>query len=353
MNQSKFEHSSSLGGLIDPSNYNEPVDISGESENALIAAISSMLRIRYVEEEIGELSKQGVIKTPIHLGIGQEAVAVGISRHLRPSDRVFGGHRSHSHYLALGGSLEGLVAEILCRESGVANGRGGSMHLIDRSVGFSGSVPLVGATIPLGVGAALAAKMDGKGDVGVSYFGDGACEEGVLHESLNLASVLHVPALFVVENNLYSSHLDIALRQPDDRTSRYAEAHRVNCEVVDGNDLVAVSNAAERLITAARNGEGPGFLEAITYRWRGHVGPDENIDVGVRRSVEEIAAWKKRDPIDRLAKALETAGVLDKHAFDTLATTELDRVKSALEGAIGDNFPDAGSILDHVYQDGV
>lgn len=308
-----------------------------------------MLRIRIVEECIGELAVDQTVKTPIHLGIGQEAVAVGVSRYLRSSDRVFGGHRSHSHYLALGGDLDGLVAEVLCRETGASGGRGGSMHLIDKSVGFSGSVPLVGATIPLGVGAALAAKFDGVGDIGVSYFGDGACEEGVLHESLNLAMVLHVPMLFVAENNLYSSHLDIALRQPDDKLSRFAEAHRMRHEVVDGNDLLAVAAAAERLIEAARAGEGPGFLEAITYRWRGHVGPDENIDVGVRRSSEEVAAWRKRDPIARLRDALIESGGLSIADFNLLEAAELERIEAAISTALLANFPATNTVLDHVY----
>jgi pyruvate dehydrogenase E1 component alpha subunit len=344
-----FSHMSSLGNLADPACVLGPCNIMGHSKKQLTSDLATMIRIRIVEERIGQLAVDQIIKTPIHLAIGQEAVAVGVSRHLRSSDRVFGGHRSHSHYLALGGNLGGLLAEILCRETGVAGGRGGSMHLIDQSVGFSGSVPLVGATIPLGVGAALAAKFDGAGDIGVSYFGDGACEEGVLHESLNLAMVQHLPILFVAENNLYSSHLDIKLRQPDDKVSRYAEAHRMRQEVVDGNDLTAVISAAKRLIDSARAGEGPGFLEAITYRWRGHVGPDENIDVGVRRSAKEVAAWRGRDPIARLRDALIESGSFSYADFSTIEGTESERIEAAISTALLDNFPTADKILDHVY----
>ena len=223
------------------------------------------------------------------------------------------------------------------------------MHLIDQSVGFSGSVPLVGATIPLGVGAALAAKFDGTTHLGVSYFGDGACEEGVLHESLNLAMVLHLPMLFVAENNLYSSHLDIALRQPDDKLSRFAEAHRMRHEVVDGNDLAAVAAAAKRLIDLARTGEGPGFLEVITYRWRGHVGPDENIDVGIRRSAKEVTAWRKRDPIARLRDALIETGDFTYENFTALECAEEETVEAAISAALLANFPSKNSVLDHVY----
>ena len=137
--------------------------------------------------------------------------------------------------------------------------------------------------------------MDGNGDIGVAYFGDGACEEGVFHESLNLASVMKLPVLFVVENNLYSSHLDISLRQPADKTARFARAHSIKYDVVDGNDIISISNSASKIIEEIRNGKGPGFIEAVTYRWRGHVGPDENIDVGIRRSEIEIKKWKKLD----------------------------------------------------------
>ena len=159
------------------------------------------------------------------------------------------------------------------------------MHLFAEETPFCGSVPIVAGTVPLAVGAALAAKLDGSPEVGIAYFGDGACEEGIVHESLNLASQMKLPVLFVVENNFYSSHMDIKLRQPSDRTARFADAHLIDTEVVDGNNVVEVANAAGRLIEQARTGKGPGFLECVTYRWRGHVGPDENIDVGIRRIV--------------------------------------------------------------------
>ena len=345
----QFSHRSSLGHLADPSQPVEPLDISKESQSELLSDLATMLRIRIVEDRLGELVQSHQVKTPVHLGIGQEAVAVGISRHLRASDRVFGGHRSHSHYLALGGNLDGLIAEVLCRESGVSGGRGGSMHLIDQEVGFSGSVPLVGATIPLAVGAALAAKLDGLGDIGLAYFGDGACEEGVLHEALNLSVVLHLPMVFVVENNLYSSHLDIALRQPDDQTRRFAEAHRIRNELVDGNDIIAVAGAAQRLINAARSGAGPVFLEAVTYRWRGHVGPDPNIDVGVRRSAEEVTSWRGRDPIERVRNALLAEGYVKSADLERIELLEKERVEASILAALQADFPSPKTILDFVY----
>ena len=229
-----------------------------------------MLTIRIVEEKIGELVLEGLAKTPCHLAIGQEAVAVGVSAVLTSSDRVFGGHRSHSHYLALGGGLYPLLAEVLGKSEGASHGLGGSMHLYSGSIGFHGSVPIVGATIPIAVGAALAQpRWSGGRQIAVAYFGDGACEEGVFHESLNFAAVYGLPVLFVVENNLFSSHLHIELRQPSDSIARYAEAHRVRSLVIDGNDVGKVADAAEELVEPMRSGQGPALLEAVTFRFRG------------------------------------------------------------------------------------
>ena len=178
------------------------------------------------------------------------------------------------------------------------------MHLFDPLSGFQGSVPIVGATIPIAVGAAIACEKDNKGAVAVCYFGDGACEEGVLHESLNLASTMQLPIIFVCENNLYSSHMDIDLRQPSNRMSRFADAHRIEAKAVDGNDVVAISNLSKYAIKRARTNKSPFFIEAITYRWRGHVGPNIDLDVGVRRSQSELLTWMKRDPIERLKVAI-------------------------------------------------
>ena len=188
------------------------------------------------------------------------------------------------------------------------------MHLYGPQVGFLGSVPIVGASVPIAVGAALAAKMDGKGDVAVSYFGDGAVEEGSVQESLNLAAIMKLPVLFVCENNLFASHMHIRLRQVGDSTARFAQAHGIPATVVDGNDVVAVAAAAGEMIQRARSGEGPAYLEAVTYRWRGHVGPREDMDVGVKRS-QDLVLWKGRDPIGRLAVALQMTGALSAERY--------------------------------------
>ena len=247
-----------LGSLTDPTQFCEPLDIDEMPKEDLLPFVRSMLLIRRVEETIADMVESGEAKCPCHLGIGQEAAAVGVASALRPTDRAFGAHRSHSHYVAMGGNVRQLLAEVLGKVTGCSRGFGGSMHLRDTSIGLMGTVPIVGATIPLAVGAALALKLSGGNDIAVSFLGDGATEEGVFHESLNLAKNLAVPVLFVVENNLYSSHLHIDLRQSVDRTARFAEAHNVRSVVIDGNDVVRVARTAQDLVDAMRARSGAG-----------------------------------------------------------------------------------------------
>jgi pyruvate dehydrogenase E1 component alpha subunit len=340
---------SELGRLADPEQLAEPLALHGEPASRLERFLRVMLQIRIVEEVVAEWVERGVARAPCHLGIGQEAIAVGVSAHLEPRDRVFGGHRSHAHYLALGGDVYRLLAEILGRDDGASRGMGGSMHLVDRSVGFHGSVPLVGATIPIAVGAGLAAKMDGEGAVAVSYFGDGASEEGVLHESFNLAATFGIPVLFVCENNLYSSHLDIAQRQPSDRVARFGEAHRIPSVSVDGNDVLAVARAAAPLIERARASEGAALLEAVTYRHRGHVGPKEDVDVGLRRSLAELAAWKRRDPIRRLSDAMLANGLLDRGTLAARERALRSEIAALAARAEAAPEPPQSALLDYVF----
>jgi pyruvate dehydrogenase E1 component alpha subunit len=226
---------------------------------------------------------------------------------------------------------------------------GGSMHLHDARHGFYGSVPIVAGTIPIAVGAALAAKMDGGDSVAVAFFGDGASEEGVMHESLNLASSYALPIVFVCENNQYSSHLDIALRQPNDRISRYADAHRIKAALVDGNDVAAVSRAAADLVGIARTRGEPVFLEAITYRWRGHVGSREDLDVGVRRSIEDLTAWKGRDPVRRLEDAMLATNASSRVELSDLARAVRAEVEAAAARALDSTWPAPDNLLGLVY----
>ena len=328
-----------LGYLVDPKNFCEPIELEEFAQDQLLHGLELMLLIRSVEESIAELVVAGDARCPCHLGIGQEAAAVGVALALDTTrDKSFGAHRSHSHYLALGGDLDGLLAEVLGKVTGCSRGMGGSMHLFSPAVGFLGSVPIVGATIPIAVGAGLAAKMEQNGAIAVSFFGDGATEEGVFHESLNLAAAHHLPVLFVCENNLQSSHLDIALRQPSDTTSRFAVAHRIPALVVDGNDLVSMIKATRTLVSNIRAGNGPAYIEAVTYRWRGHVGPDENIDVGLRRDAQTVDAWKKRDPIRRLDLALQRAGV-SEDKLKAIGCAVRTRVESAVARAKAAEYP--------------
>lgn len=338
-----------LGDLADPAKYHEPIELAGEDPEVLKGQLRKMLCIRLVEQQLARARKDGLIGGPVHLGIGQEAVAVGVSACLRSSDRIFGAHRSHSHVLALGSDVRALFAEVLGKDTGLSRGMGGSMHLWDGPRGFYGSVPIVAGTVPLAVGAALAAKLKGEDDVGVSYLGDGAVEEGVVQESLNLARMLGAPVLFVVENNFFSSHMHIGLRQPSNATARFAQAHDIPFAMVDGNDVVAVHRAARRLVEDARAGKGPGFLEAVTFRWLGHVDWREDIDVGVSRSLEDLKNWRSRDPIGRLAKALERVGAWSA-AEHTRLVEELDaEIRLAWDRAMNDPWPKPEALLDRVY----
>ena len=337
-----------LGRLADPTQLTEPLNVEGCNPELLISQLKRMILIRTVEEAIADMVATGEARCPCHLAIGQEATAVGVAEHLTPKDKIFGCHRSHSHYLALGGDPYTLFAEVLGRVTGCAGGMGGSMHLYDPEHGLLGTVPIVAATIPIATGAALAAKMDNGTDIAVAFFGDGATEEGVFHESLNLASVLGLPIIFVCENNLFSSHLHISLRQPYNSITRYATAHGVSTQAVDGNDVVAVSKAMGELVKQARESRKPALLEAVTYRWRGHVGHREDMDVGVKRS-EELVLWKQRDPISRLAKALDNQSSLSAEALTTIRDEVDSLTTEALEQARIAPYPPDNQLLDCVY----
>jgi pyruvate dehydrogenase E1 component alpha subunit len=339
-----------LGDLANPYAAFDSLKTSDLSLETLLNSLKRMIQIRLVEEEIAKLVISQKAKCPCHLGIGQEAIPVGISLYLRGTDRVFGAHRSHGHYLALGGSPYRLLAEVLGKQTGCSKGMGGSMHIVDREKGFAGSVPIVAGTIPLAVGAAMAAKMDNSQDIAVSYFGDGACEEGIVHESMNAAISMDLPILFVVENNLFSSHLDIHLRQPSNKMARFAEAHKINYAIVDGNDICKVAEVSQKMIAECRVNSRPGFIEAVTYRHLGHVGADANIDVGLRRKPEDIEAWQKKDPIKRLEDALETQLSVSKESIKSIWNEERNEISKALNQAMLDPYPPLEFIEKFVYK---
>ena len=339
----------SLGHLATPEKLAYPLIIKGKDPAFLKKSLSDMLKIRLVEMHIAQSKKNNLIRGPVHLGVGQEAVAVGASHHLRSTDFVFGAHRSHSHLLALNSNIFNFFAELLGRASGLSKGMGGSMHLIDKSVGFCGSVPIVSGTVPLAVGAAMASRLSGTDNVSIAYFGDGACEEGVVHESLNLASLNKEPVVFVVENNLFASHMHISQRQHSNSIARFALANNVNSKIVDGNDVVAVSNAACELISNARNGLGPGLLEAVTYRWYGHVDWREDIDVGVNRSKEDILAWKNADPIQRLFASMSSEGLFTEEEYIALQSSLKSLIQEQWDLAMLEPYPADSSLHDYLY----
>lgn len=295
----------------------------------LLACWETMTLIRRAEESIAEMVETGEASSPCHLYTGQEAVAAGVCAALAARDTVWGGHRSHGHYLAKGGSLEGLFAEVLLKTTGCAAGRGGSMHLLDRAAGVLGTVPIVAATVPLAAGAAMAYKMRGEDSVAAAFFGDGAMEEGHVHESLNLAALYRLPLLFICENNQYSSHMHWSERRVADNLHRAGEFHSVPGERVDGNDAVVVYQAAAEAVARARRGEGPTLIECRTFRWRGHVGASYDMDVGVARR-GDLALWMHQDPIHKVADRLVERGAAD------LAQRERDvagRIARAIETA--------------------
>jgi pyruvate dehydrogenase E1 component alpha subunit len=340
---------SQLDGLSDPTKFQNAISIDALDASLLKKMLKSMIVIRKTEQRLALERKNGLIGGPVHLGAGQEAIAVGISQSLQRTDRVFGAHRSHSHLLALNPNFYKLFAEVLGKSTGFSKGMGGSMHLYDQPNGFYGSVPIVAGTVSLAVGAAMAAKLMRTDDVGVAYIGDGAVEEGIVHESFNLAKVQEAPILFVIENNLFASHMHISLRQPSDSISRFAIANEIPHKLVDGNDVVSIFNAAQEQISEMRAGKGPRLIELVTYRWYGHVDWRDDVDVGVDRSLDDIENWKARDPIARLSRTMISAGMWSE-AEEREFNSELDTaIAKAWEKAMQDPYPETSATLDYVY----
>jgi len=348
---SKLRQALASGEIENSPIIDEELNISALSSKDLIEQLTLMILIRQAEVKIAEMRRDGHIGGPVHLGAGQEAIAVGISSHLRKSDRVFSAHRSHAHLLALGTDVRKLFAELLGKATGLTHGMGGSMHLWDQPNGFYGSVPIVAGTVPLAVGAGLAAKMQKSGDVAVAYFGDGAAEEGVVQESLNLASQLGIPILFVCENNFFSSHMHISQRQPIHSVARFAEANNIDSEVVDGNNVASVSEAAARLISQSRAKNVPGFLEVVTFRHYGHVDWREDIDVGVNRSASEVEKWKSRDPINRLKRAILEKKILTDSEIESIYLNINSEIEAAWKLAASDPYPAESELLRTVYKE--
>jgi pyruvate dehydrogenase E1 component alpha subunit len=306
----------------------------------LLGFYREMLRIRMVEEKIGELYPEQKMRCPVHLCIGQEAVAVGVCANLSCEDYVMSGHRAHGHYLAKGGDLSAMMAELYGKASGCSRGIGGSMHLVDLAAGFLGSAPIVAATIPIAVGAAFGTVMRGESWVTVVFFGEAATEEGVFHESLNFAALKQLPVVFVCENNLYSVYSPLSVRQPANRDiMRLTAGHAVESHRGDGNDVGEVCRLARRAVQKARDGEGPSFLEFQTYRWREHCGPNYDNDLGYRTEIEFLE-WKARCPIARLKEQLFSNGLLTQEEHCRMVSSLNAEIDKAVRFAEESPVPD-------------
>ncbi len=304
-----------------------------------------MLLIRMVEEEIARRYPEQEMRCPTHLCIGQEAVAAGVCAALQETDVVLSGHRSHGHYLAKGGSLPRMIAEIYGRSTGCSGGKGGSMHLIDLDAGFLGAVPIVASTIPMAVGAAFGFSLRSEARVATVFFGDAAVEEGVFHESLAFALLEKLPVLFVCENNLYSVQTPLKARQPATRSiSDLARGHGMLAHSADGNDVFAVYRLARDAIQRARSGGGPTFLELSTYRWLEHVGPYEDAELGYR-GAQEIKDWKARCPLAQAERTLRARGVLDGESVANLRSAHQVAIDEAFAAALAAPVPEPAQLM--------
>lgn len=304
----------------------------------------ALYRIRRVEEEIARVYPTDKIKSPVHLAIGQEAVSVGVCAALGPADVVSGTYRSHALYLAKGGDLRRMIAELYGKATGCARGKGGSMHLIDPAAGVLGTSAVVGTTIPVAVGYAYALKLKGKPDVVVSVFGDGAVEEGVFHESLNFAALRGLPVLFVCENNFYAIHAHQRARQSTLDLVGRVRSYGIAAERVESGDVHAIHGAAAAAVADLRAGRGPRFLECLTYRWKEHVGPREDFDAGYRPR-QEAEPWFASDEVARVGSRL-TAG--QRTEIETAVEAE---VREAFEFAELSPVPDAAELDTDVFQE--
>jgi TPP-dependent pyruvate/acetoin dehydrogenase alpha subunit len=308
-----------------------------------------MLRIRLVEEKIAELYPEQQMRCPVHLSVGQEAVAVGVCAAVEPDDYALSTHRSHAHYLAKGGDLKAMLAELYGRVTGCCQGKGGSMHLIDRSAGFLGAVPIVGSTIPIGVGAAFGSFLRKERRVTIVFLGDGATEEGVFHEAVNFAVLKRLPVVFACENNFFSVYSSLDVRQPPRREIHdLARGYGLESRHGDGNDVEAVFDLAKAAVEQARSGRGPVFLEFKTYRWREHCGPHYDNHVGYR-SEQEFEEWKARCPVAGLKQRLLEQGLITRQDLDGIEAALTEEVEQAVAFAKASPFPEPQLLQEHLY----
>ncbi len=322
---------------------------AGHEPDRLRNLYRAMLRIRRVEESIERHYHEDQMKTPIHLVIGQEAVAVGACAVLDHSDPVYTGHRTHGVYLAKGGDLQAMMAEFFCKATGCAGSRGGSMHLLDKSVGFDGGSAIVAGAIPIATGAALAFKLREQTSVAGVFFGDAATEEGAHFEALNFAALWKLPVIFICENNFYSVCSPLDKRQPAYAAIwRKAQAMGVTAERVDGSNVLDVLESTERAVARARAGQGPTFLECVAYRWRAHGGAGDDSASGYR-DPGEVRDWQAHCPIATYDSWLKGHGLLADAEIETMEQEIRDEIRAAFDFAVDSPEPGRHDLTTHVY----
>ncbi|MCF7947513.1 MAG: thiamine pyrophosphate-dependent dehydrogenase E1 component subunit alpha [Spirochaetia bacterium] len=317
-------------------------------KQTILQVYETMLTIRKFEEKALHLFEENKLRGSVHLSIGQEAVAAVVGAYLRDKDYITSTHRGHGHAIAKGARPDKAMAELMGRETGYCGGRGGSMHIADVEKGNLGANAIVGGGIPHANGAALSAQLRGTDQVAVSFFGDGAANEGIFHETLNIASIWKLPVIFICENNQYgmttavdsvTSVKDIAVR---------AAGYDMPGEVVDGNDVFAMEKAVKKAIKRAQDGEGPTLIEAKTYRWKGHWTGDPE----VYRTRDEVEEWKTKCPIKRLEKHMQDKKILSLEQIEATHTKIDKLIDEAEEFALSSPDPDPATVLDNVYYEG-
>jgi pyruvate dehydrogenase E1 component alpha subunit len=319
--------------------------VSKDSASAR-AALESLLAIRFFEEAVDGLFARGLMHGTMHLSIGQEAVATGVCAALRKTDFITSTHRGHSHCIAKGADLTRMMAELLAKQTGYCRGRGGSMHIADVETGNLGANGIVAGGIPIAAGAALAQKMKGLDNVVVSFFGDGATNEGAFHEALNLAAVWGLPVVFVCENNKYGMSNSTEKSMKIENISERGAAYGIPGVTVDGNDVDEVFEAAKLAVERARAGQGPTLIECLTYRHKGHSKSDKNL----YRTKEEIEEWKTKDPIGRFETKLVEAGTMTQAEIDEVSETVRNSVRTAIQDASNAPDSDPGELLSSVFR---
>lgn len=307
-----------------------------------------MLKIRLVEERIVELYSKQDMRTPVHLYIGQEAIAAGVCQNLRKEDYVFTNHRCHGHCIAKGMSLSSILAELYGKKTGCCKGKGGSMHLADKDIGILATSAIVGGGIPMGVGASLSLKFKRNQNICVVFFGDGAVDEGVFYESLNFAALKKLPVLFVCENNFYATNSPLEARQPLDNIFKKGEIFGIRGFRCDGNEAIEILNTSRKLIEKIRGGSGPFLLECRTYRWKGHVGPDCDFEKGCRPRYE-LDSWMKRCPVKKLENRLLKNRILTKQKIEEIRSLIQGEIAQAEDFAKNSPLPDKEELCQDVY----